>query len=306
MNSNVISELGEEEGEKEQKHYRDHTPSLSNAIITKLGENQSYNSSNRVLNNQTFNKFSTGNTYNFNQQQQPIYRKPFYDYNTNMRRSYFSATESCGEDTDVDDSMFGYNNPSKQSYASIKLRAPLKDVNYYSDTETSFPTNSSRNFFKQQEQKFKYNSNNNIKPPVIVQQQPQPKQIVVVTSPPSIPKSYNKYQQSTAKPFIPTNAAVSVYNNKQSFSLLNRQAKPFVNQQQSTDNPYSPSPLINAGSNFKVPNIYDKLNPQQSSFTNIDNNYQQLDNEDYFKNNSNNNNTNQIENYQTLGEQGIH
>jgi hypothetical protein len=304
LNSNVIIELGEEEGEKEQKHYKDHIPSLSNASITKLGENQSYNSSNRVLKNRTFNKFSTGNTYNFNQQQQPIYRKPFYDYNTKMRRSYFSATESCGEDTDVDDSMFGYNNPSKQSYASIKLRAPLKDVNYYSDTETSFPTNSSRNFFKQQEQKFKYNSNNNIKSPVIFQQQPQPKQIVVVTSPPSIAKSLNKYQQSTAKPFIPTNAAVSVYNNKHSFSLLNRQAKPFVNQQQSTDNPYSPSPLINAGSNFKVPNIYDKLYPQKSSFTNFDNNYQQLDNDDYFKNNTNNN-TNHIENDQTLGEQGI-
>ena len=213
-----------------------------------------------------------------------------------MRRNYFSATESCGEDTDVDDSsVFGFSNPSKQSYVSIKLRAPLKDVNYYSDTESSFPANSSRNFFKQQEQRYNSNSNINIKPAVVQHQ--------IITTPPSIPK----YQQSTAKPFIPNNAAVSIYNNKQSFSLLNRQAKPFVNQP--TDNPYSPSPSASIGSNFKVPNIYDKLNPQQSnkqpSFNT--NNYQ--DNDDYFsKNNNNNNNnntnTNQLQNYQTIGEQG--
>ena len=323
MNSIVSTNKLESEFEQQQHQYRDRIPSLSNASITKQPseENQSYYR-NRVLKAPIFSKFNNNSSQQYNQQQTPIYRKPFYDFNS-MRRNYYSATESCGEETDVDDGRsFASNNPQKQqSYASIKLRAPLKDVNYYSDTETLQTNSSLRNYYKsqpqQQQQEQQFNNYSSNKKSIAQQSKATPVPTTAVGPKPF--QSYNQYQQTTAKPFIaptPTNAAVSVYNNKQSFSLLNRQAKPFVNQ--STDNPYSPSAASSANNNgsfFKVPNIYEKLelNQQQSNkYSFISNNndvhnyqQQQLPSDAQF-NNENKNQINSNDNYNTrISEQGI-
>ena len=247
---------------------------MSNASLIKPGDTTQIKT-NRVFKNPVFSKFN-----NYQEQQKPSsnWQEPI----KSMRRNYYSATESCGEETDIDDSVFTFDNPSKQSYASIKLRAPLKDVNYYSDTET-LQTNSPRNYYKQQQ--LNYNSPN--KKSIAQAQYNTSNRHYSERSNGSIQNFNLNYQQSTPKPYAaPANANVSVYNNKQSFSLLNRQAKPFVNQ--STDNPYSPS---NNGSYFKVPNIYEKLqfNQQQSnkqfSFINNNNNSYQLPVEPQFHNN---------------------
>jgi hypothetical protein len=233
-----------------------------------------------VLTNPVYNRFNyqqPAHYYrNYTPKQQPQQQKSY-----SMRRNYYSATESCGEDTDIDDNVFvrdyKNNNQSKQSYASITLRAPLKDVNYYSDTEIlQTPRSYNYNKSRQQQQQQQY------KPTAQQQQNFHATHVGRYSD-----------RNSFAKPFTPTVNTASVHNNnnnnnKQSYSLLNRQTRP---KNHSTDNPYSPS-SNNNGSYFKVPNIYDKLNltqqPQPLSFNNNNNNnYQLPHNETQYNNNNN-------------------
>lgn len=138
---------------------------------------------------------STTNQNNSNNQK----FKSNYNNNNNLRRNYYSATESNGEDEFDSKPYFNSNrlarsyyyannnnnikNSSKGndavgeqqqqeqknrvSYASITLRQPLRDLNYFSDTE-AFTTNNSahksnkfRNLSNSSSTNYNNNNNNN-------------------------------------------------------------------------------------------------------------------------------------------------
>jgi hypothetical protein len=173
--------------------------------------------------NQTFHSRSLA------QRQQAGYQQ---SHSVSSRRNYYSATESCGEETDTD-SVFATESRPKQSYASITLRSPFREVNYFSDTEVRNPT------------KLGYNSNNKVK-----NQQPKP------FYPPKY-VSHSVHQQASSNQN--NNQVQSSPYNEQgqhkkppgSYSLLGQNR-----QNTSSNEHYAQQP-------FKVPNIYDKLSMQQ-------------------------------------------
>jgi hypothetical protein len=174
----------------------------------------------RNLSNQTFHTRSSAHRHAGGHQQQ---------HSVSTRRNYYSATESCGED-DV------FDTKPKQSYASITLRSPFKEVNYFSDTEARNPR--------------PINNNARIK-----NQQPKP------FYPPQY-VSHSVYQQTSTNQSGPISTLPPSYydriqqnqttKNIGSFSLLGQKRHGSV----STSSPHSQQP-------FTVPNIYEKLNLQQ-------------------------------------------
>lgn len=140
---------------------------------------QNYNQNNQNQQETTFQKLNQDNNNNsadYYKQQQPFFtnrtdslkfsNSKNYNFKKNQQnyRNYHSAAED-DEDTEsafpfkIDNS--NYNNISRNqiSNASITLRQPLKDVNYFSDSEKSY--NKKKNSFSIRNNKSNYNNNNN-------------------------------------------------------------------------------------------------------------------------------------------------
>ena len=140
-----------------------------------------YNDSFNYSNSNNLNgleKFQPLSNYEITKRNNSYRKKTFNNNYDNYSRSYYSATETCEEsdydlesnsrnntsirkkvnannklynnykDNNITNNNYNNSEDNKVSYASITLRQPLKDINYFSDTEAfnpSYTKNSYRN-----------------------------------------------------------------------------------------------------------------------------------------------------------------